>query len=163
MSALATTAQAAGAMTAGTPHRGLFARHPELFTLLLIVLVGTVVGSINQNFFQLSTVFDILRSSTVTGLFALGVLIVLSEQIGGLSSGLQDDRAIGAACALASAMLGAVAAVTVRELTATETTGAMFAAHPYNSHKACHARVVKIQATGLSPMPQAPVARNPPA
>ena len=78
MSALATTAQAAGAMTAGTPHRGLFARHPELFTLLLIVLVGTVVGSINQNFFQLSTVFDILRSSTVTGLFALGVLIVLA-------------------------------------------------------------------------------------
>lgn len=38
MSALATTAQAAGAMTAGTPHRGLFARHPELSTLLLIVL-----------------------------------------------------------------------------------------------------------------------------
>jgi len=78
MSALATTAQAAGAMTAGTPHRGLFARHPELFTLLLIVLVSAIVGSINQNFFQLSTVFDILRSSTVTGLFALGVLIVLA-------------------------------------------------------------------------------------
>jgi drug/metabolite transporter (DMT)-like permease len=59
------------------------------------------------------------------GIGFLGVLIVLSEQIGGLSSGLQGDRAIGAACALASAMLGAVAAVTVRELTATETTGAI--------------------------------------
>ena len=78
MSALASTAQAAATMTASTPRRGLFARHPELFTLLLIVLVGSVVGSINQNFFQLSTVFDILRSSTVTGLFALGVLIVLA-------------------------------------------------------------------------------------
>ena len=74
MSAIASTAST----MATTPRRGLFARHPELFTLLLIVLVGTVVGSINQNFFQLSTVFDILRSSTVTGLFALGVLIVLA-------------------------------------------------------------------------------------
>lgn len=60
------------------PHRGFFARHPEFFTLALIVAVGVVVGSINPNFFQISTVFDILRSSTVTGLFALGVLIVLA-------------------------------------------------------------------------------------
>jgi simple sugar transport system permease protein len=64
--------------TATTPRRGLFARHPELFTLILIVLVGAIVGSINPNFFELSTIFDILRSSTVTGLFALGVLIVLA-------------------------------------------------------------------------------------
>lgn len=63
---------------ASTPRRSLFARHPELFTLILIVLVSTVVGSINPNFFEVSTVFDILRSSTVTGLFALGVLIVLA-------------------------------------------------------------------------------------
>ena len=63
---------------ASTPRRRLFARHPELFTLILIVLVSTVVGSINPNFFEVSTIFDILRSSTVTGLFALGVLIVLA-------------------------------------------------------------------------------------
>jgi simple sugar transport system permease protein len=66
------------ATKATTPRRSLFARHPELFTLLLIVLVSAIVGGINQNFFQLSTAFDILRSSTVTGLFALGVLIVLA-------------------------------------------------------------------------------------
>ena len=63
---------------APTPRRKLFVRHPELFTIILIVLVGAVVGTINPYFFQLSTVFDILRSSTVTGLFALGVLIVLA-------------------------------------------------------------------------------------
>lgn len=61
-----------------TPQRGLFARHPEFFTMILIVLVSAVVGSINPHFFQLSTVFDMLRSSTVTGLFALGVLMVLA-------------------------------------------------------------------------------------
>ena len=77
MSAIANQA-ATMATKATTPRRSLFARHPELFTLLLIVLVSAIVGGINQNFFQLSTAFDILRSSTVTGLFALGVLIVLA-------------------------------------------------------------------------------------
>ncbi len=59
------------------------------------------------------------------GIGFLGVMIVLSEQVGDFDMGFQGGRAIGAACALASAMLGAVAAVTVRELTATETTGAI--------------------------------------
>lgn len=75
---LAADASIAATPMASTPRRGLFARHPEIFTLLLIVMVCAIVGSINPNFFQLSTVFDILRSSTVTGLFALGVLIVLA-------------------------------------------------------------------------------------
>lgn len=74
---LAAAAATPGA-AAGTPRRSLFARHPELFTVILIVAVSGVVGSINPNFFEWSTVFDILRSSTVTGLFALGVLIVLA-------------------------------------------------------------------------------------
>ncbi|PIP00743.1 DMT family transporter [Pleomorphomonas carboxyditropha] len=59
------------------------------------------------------------------GIGFLGVMIVLSEQVGGFDTGLHGGRAIGAACALASAVLGAIAAVTVRELTATETTGAI--------------------------------------
>ncbi|MBS1166967.1 MAG: ribN 4 [Proteobacteria bacterium] len=59
------------------------------------------------------------------GIGFLGVLIVLSEQLNGFDAGFHGSRAIGAACALASAMLGAVAAVTVRELTSTETTGAI--------------------------------------
>lgn len=55
----------------------------------------------------------------------VGVLIVLSEQLGGFGDGLAGPRAIGGLMALASAVLGAIAAVTVRELTASETTGAI--------------------------------------
>lgn len=54
-----------------------------------------------------------------------GVLIVLSEQVSGLEGSFGGMRTVGAACALGSAVLGAIAAVTVRELTATETTGAI--------------------------------------
>ena len=61
-----------------TVQRSLLVRRPEIFTLILIVLVASIVGGINPNFFEIETVFDILRSSTVTGLFALGVLMVLA-------------------------------------------------------------------------------------
>lgn len=50
----------------------------EVLTALLIVLVCLSIGAINPEFYQLSTVFDLLRSCTVIGLFALGVLIVLA-------------------------------------------------------------------------------------
>jgi len=59
------------------------------------------------------------------GIGFCGVLIVLSQQINGFDLGFHGGRTIGAVCALASAVLGAIAAVTVRELTATETTGAI--------------------------------------
>ena len=58
--------------------RQRLARHPQLFTLALIVAVCLVVGAINPEFFQLAMVFDIVRASTVLGLFALGVMIVLA-------------------------------------------------------------------------------------
>jgi len=51
---------------------------PELFTAALIVLVSVTIGVINPDFYQLSTLFDLLRSCTVVGLFALGVLVVLA-------------------------------------------------------------------------------------
>ena len=57
-------------------------RRPSAFTLLLILLVCGVVGSINPVFFQLANLFDMARASVVMGLFALGVLIVLAA--GGL-------------------------------------------------------------------------------
>lgn len=53
-------------------------RRPELFTALLIVLVSLMVGAINPAFYQLSTMFDMLRSCTTVGLLALGVLMVLA-------------------------------------------------------------------------------------
>jgi drug/metabolite transporter (DMT)-like permease len=52
------------------------------------------------------------------------VLVVLSEQIEGFDV-LGVDRALGAVLALASAVLAALAMITVRILTATETTGAI--------------------------------------
>jgi simple sugar transport system permease protein len=62
--------------------RDWLVRRPSAFTLLLIVLVSAVVGWINPAFFQLSNLFDVVRASTVLGLFALGVLVVLAA--GGL-------------------------------------------------------------------------------
>lgn len=58
--------------------RQRLARHPQLFTLALIILVSIVVGTVNHDFLQLAMLFDIIRASTVLGLFALGVMIVLA-------------------------------------------------------------------------------------
>lgn len=59
-----------------------FVRHPPAVTLILIVLVCVVVGTLNPAFWQVSNLFDIARSGVVSGLFALGVLVVLAA--GGL-------------------------------------------------------------------------------
>lgn len=59
-----------------------FVRNPPAFSLILILAVCLTVGTINPAFWELSNLFDVLRSSVVTGLFALGVLIVLAA--GGL-------------------------------------------------------------------------------
>jgi len=53
-------------------------RHPELFTLFLLICLSITVGVINPNFFQASSLFDIARSSVVIGLFALGVFVILA-------------------------------------------------------------------------------------
>lgn len=53
-------------------------KRPEFFTLFLIVVLCAVVGAINPDFFQPSTFIDLARSSTVTGLFALGVFLILA-------------------------------------------------------------------------------------
>ena len=53
-------------------------RRPELFTLFLLFALSAFVGTVNPSFFQISTLFDIARSSTVVGLFALGVFVILA-------------------------------------------------------------------------------------
>ncbi len=55
-----------------------FVRRPEFITLSLIVVFSAVVGIINPNFFSLNTLTDTLRASITTGIFALGVLMVLA-------------------------------------------------------------------------------------
>jgi len=56
-----------------------FIRHPPAVTLLLIVIVCIVVGTINPSFWQVPNLFDMARSSVVRGLFALGVFVVLAS------------------------------------------------------------------------------------
>ena len=58
--------------------KNVLEQRPEYFTLFLIVALCAFVGLANPNFFQVATFFDIARSSTVIGLFALGVFLVLA-------------------------------------------------------------------------------------
>ncbi|MCL6528438.1 MAG: ABC transporter permease, partial [Thermaceae bacterium] len=53
-------------------------QRPELLTLTLVLLLALVIGLINPVFFTPQSLFDLLRASTVTGIFALGVLLVLA-------------------------------------------------------------------------------------
>lgn len=62
-------------------------------------------------------------SAVAVGFF--GVLVVLSEHITSTGVARDGGQAVGAAFSLASAVFAALAMVTVRSLTATETTGAI--------------------------------------
>jgi simple sugar transport system permease protein len=54
----------------------IFSRNETLVALLIIVMsIG--IGLINPTFFTIANLFDLLRSIIVTGIFAMGVLIVL--------------------------------------------------------------------------------------
>jgi simple sugar transport system permease protein len=56
---------------------GLLAQ-PEAVTLLLIVLFSVVAAMISPRFLTVQNLFDTLRSTITTGVFALGVLLVLA-------------------------------------------------------------------------------------
>jgi simple sugar transport system permease protein len=49
----------------------------EFLVGLTIVALSIVIGAINPVFFTLENLFDILRSASIMGIFALGVLIVI--------------------------------------------------------------------------------------
>lgn len=74
--------------------------------------------------FLLGETVRIYRWSAVAVGF-IGVLIVISEQIDGFGGIGQDGRALGAGLALTSAVFSALAMVSVRHLTKTETTGSI--------------------------------------
>lgn len=68
-------------------------RHHEIFVALIIIVLSIVIGTINPAFLSLENVFDLLKSSVVMGIFAIGVLIVL------ISGGIDISfPAIGAFC-----------------------------------------------------------------
>lgn len=52
-------------------------RQNEFLVALTIVVLALIIGTINPVFFSLRNLFDLLRSATVAGIFAVGVLIVL--------------------------------------------------------------------------------------
>ncbi len=49
----------------------------ELFLAFIILGLIVIIGAINPNFFTLATLYDMLRSSVVMGIFGVGVLMVL--------------------------------------------------------------------------------------
>jgi simple sugar transport system permease protein len=49
----------------------------EFVVGLIIIALSIVIGSINPAFFSIANLFDLLRSATVLGIFAVGVLIVI--------------------------------------------------------------------------------------
>lgn len=73
-----TELRASPAVQAPARHRHLLGERPEFFTALMIAIVAIVVAFLNPDFLQVGMLFDILRSSTVVGIFALGVLVVLA-------------------------------------------------------------------------------------
>jgi simple sugar transport system permease protein len=52
-------------------------RRQEFWLALITLLLGVGIGLVNPAFLSLANLFDLCKSSTVTGLFALGVLVVL--------------------------------------------------------------------------------------
>jgi simple sugar transport system permease protein len=56
----------------------LIRRRPETITFMLLVMICVAVAVINPAFLQASSLIDIGRASVVTGLFALGVFVILA-------------------------------------------------------------------------------------
>ena len=52
-------------------------RSNEALVAVTIVVVSLVIGLNNPTFFSVGNLFDLLRSSIVMGIFAMGVLIVI--------------------------------------------------------------------------------------
>ena len=55
----------------------LFGSPNEIFLVIAIAVLSLVIGFSNSVFFSIATPFDLLRSSLIEILFALGLLIVL--------------------------------------------------------------------------------------
>ena len=56
---------------------GTLFRRTETLLALTIVILGIYIGSVSPVFLTVGNLFDLLRSSIVMGLFAMGTLIVI--------------------------------------------------------------------------------------
>jgi simple sugar transport system permease protein len=52
-------------------------RYHEAYVLLAVLLLSVTITAINPSFFTLENLFDLLKSYSIMGIFAIGVLIVL--------------------------------------------------------------------------------------
>lgn len=52
-------------------------QYHEIYLLLLIVLYGLVVNSISGSFLTVENLFDVLKSSSIMGIMAIGVFVVM--------------------------------------------------------------------------------------
>jgi simple sugar transport system permease protein len=66
------------ATDAGPPAWRTLLSRPEIVTLGLIVLFCILLTALSPEFLTVKTLFDVLRACVVTGIFALGVLLVLA-------------------------------------------------------------------------------------
>ncbi len=56
----------------------IWLRRPEAVTLVLIVVFCVILAALSPEFLTVNTLFDVLRACVTTGIFALGVLLVLA-------------------------------------------------------------------------------------
>ena len=56
--------------------RSIF-RRTETILAITIVVLCTYISIVNPVFFSIGSLFDLLRSSSVMGIFAMGVLLVI--------------------------------------------------------------------------------------
>src|SRR5512136_1484983 len=49
----------------------------EFLVVMVIIIFSIIITAINPSFFSLENMFDILQSYSLTGIFAIGMLIVL--------------------------------------------------------------------------------------
>jgi simple sugar transport system permease protein len=54
----------------------LFSQH-EFIIALIVLVISLMIGVINPRFFSVANMFAIVRSATIMGIFAMGVLVVL--------------------------------------------------------------------------------------
>ena len=52
-------------------------RRTEVLLAATIIILSLIIGLRNPTFFTIGNAFDLLRSGIVTGIFAIGVLIVI--------------------------------------------------------------------------------------
>ncbi|MCL5985309.1 MAG: ABC transporter permease, partial [Actinobacteria bacterium] len=49
----------------------------EIYLIIIVIIISTIIGSINRSFLSIENLFDLLRSGSIIGVMSIGFLIVL--------------------------------------------------------------------------------------